>query len=585
MPRVRAVARRRVLGIVGRGQGGAREMIPARHIDDPEKVARLKNYISRYRSDRLWAIQKHFKIRTKDKQLVLLRLNEAQIRLHEMAERQRSAHRPVRIIALKPRKVGVSTYIQARFFHITTTQRFTKAMTAAHDYDATEEIFTMSDLFKAELPEILQPMLRYSNRGEMVFENPDDATRAARPGLRSQLKIGTAGKEDLGRSKDIHLLHCSEVAFWEHPEETQLSLLNAMPQDAVSMLNTEVFFESTANGVGDKFHRDYRAAKEGTSPYEAYFMAWHDFHEYSLPLGQRNPLDFEDTLDSVETELRKAYGVTLEQINWRRWAIDTLCDRDPQKFDQEYPADDESCFLASGRMRFDPKMLRRRLLICSDPPARGNLRQEGSRVRIEENERGPLRMWKPPRLGGRYIIGADVAEGLEHGDYSGGHVYDWDTFEQVAEWHGHEEPWAFGGELAMLGNVYNSALIACEANKDGATVNQRLRNDGYPHLYWRIEEDTRGASGRRRARLGWLTTQKSKPMMINALADSLNDPTCVIPSRETIGECLTFVYRDGGMGAQNGCNDDRVIMSAIVSEVRKRQSLESIYPNARAKEG
>ena len=75
------------------------------------------------------------------------------------------------------------------------------------------------------------------------------------------------------------------------------------------------------------------AAKAGETAYRPYFMAWWEFMEYQMPLTVM-PGDFEDSLDSDEADLQKAYNVTFEQLNWRRWAIKNKCGNDTDKFSQ-----------------------------------------------------------------------------------------------------------------------------------------------------------------------------------------------------------------------------------------------------------
>lgn len=482
------------------------------------------------------------------------------------------------MIGVKPRKVGLSTGIQALFFHRASTRKLQKALTVAHDLDSTEEMFGITDLFYSELPEQLRPMKRYASRGELIFENPDEESRQAHPGLRSQLRIGTAGKIDLGRSKDIHLLHASESPYWPDPERTELALLNAVPD----LPSTMVFKEGTPSGVGTKFYRDYEDAKAGRTAYAPYFMAWWEFQEYQMPLTIR-PEAFEDTLDPEEGKLREAYALTLAQLNWRRWAIVNKCGGEVDRFDQEYPQDDISCFLVSGRPRFDARKLHEMLLAAKDPTAVGLLVTEGSRVKFQEQPRGFVRIWKPPLLSRRYVIGSDVAEGLVDGDFSCGHVYDWESCELCAEWHGHIDPDLFGGELAKLGKIYNNALIGVEANKDGRSVNTWLKNNGYLHLFYRQNLDRR--TNRKTMELGWLTTSQSKPLLIDTLAAHIREGIN-IPSRETISEMMTFVFHNNGsLGAQSGCFDDRVVASAIAMEIRKRHGLGSIYPGLKRNQG
>ena len=482
-------------------------MIPYGQINDRQKRANWESYLEGCFDNRRFYIEDHLKIRTVDKRVVLLKLNEAQEPLFELVERQETAGKPVRIIGVKPRKVGLSTGIQSIFFHMAATHPLTKSLTVAHDLDSTEEMFQMAGLFYDELPDPLKPMKRYSNRKELVFENPDERTRTKQPGLRSQLRISTAGDPDLGRSKDIHLLHCSEMGYWPKHDEALLSVLNSVPD----IPETMVFKEGTPNGWNTPFHKDYLAARDGRSAYLTYFMAWHEFKSYRMPLSV-SAEEFEDSNTDEERDIQKAYSLTLEQLNWRRWAIENKCGRDPEKFRQEYPGNDVECWLLSGRPRFDRKKLQQMLLATREPLFHGYLkstRDNPLHTRLEQNSDGYVRIWTHRKPNHRYVIGADVAEGLEKGDFSSAHVLDREDLSLCAEFHGHLDPDLFGDELAMLGNLYNRALIGVEDNNHGGTVNRALRRLGYPNLYYRQELDDRGS--RKTQRLGWLTNIVTRP--------------------------------------------------------------------------
>jgi hypothetical protein len=61
----------------------------------------------------------HLKIRPKVGPLTPLVLNPAQLELHRQIEAQRAKTGRVRIIVLKARQLGVSTYVAARLYHKT----------------------------------------------------------------------------------------------------------------------------------------------------------------------------------------------------------------------------------------------------------------------------------------------------------------------------------------------------------------------------------------------------------------------------------------------------------------------------------
>ena len=138
-----------------------------------------------------------------------------------------------------------------------------------------------------------------------------------------------------------------------------------------------------------------------------------------MPLSV-SPEEFVDSITDEEQEMRQAYNLTLEQLNWRRWCIENKCGRDPDEFRKEYPGNDSEGWLLSGRPRFDRKKLQQMLLAAGDPAFHGYLTSTTENVlgvKPEANDKGYVRIWTLPKLNRRYWIGADVAEGLEKGDF------------------------------------------------------------------------------------------------------------------------------------------------------------------------
>jgi len=374
-----------------------------RNLRDDKRIELTDQYERLFQS-RIDYVEGCLWIRTKDQRLIPLHLNEPQEQLFLLLVKLLESKKFVRVIIFKARQEGISTAIQALFFHYATTHPYTSGLTVAHDLDSSDELFGISRLFYDNLPEIVKPMVHFSNRKELIFENPDQVGRSTRAGLRSQLRVNTSGKPTAGRSKTIHLLHKSEVAFWENASEVSLSLDQAVPDT----LDTMIFEESTANGLGGKFYQDWQKAKKGETDYVPFFLPWFALKDYSRPIvgGLRA---FEDSLDEEERKLRNAYKLTLEQLNWRRWAIPNKCNGDIELFHQEYPSDDVEAFLASGRLVFSLQILRDLLAQCRDTRAIGNLKSVGSRIELDDNPKGFARMWRRLEPGHSYVIGADPA--------------------------------------------------------------------------------------------------------------------------------------------------------------------------------
>ncbi|WP_156932052.1 hypothetical protein [Bacillus sp. J37] len=406
----------------------------------------------------------------------------------------------------------------------------------------------MSKLFYDELPTPLRPMKKNSNSKELVFENPslDPDEKRKNPGLRSKIKIESANNDGAGRSSTIHNLHVSELAFWKNPDDVMLGLMQAVPNTP----NTMVIVESTSNGVGGMFYNMWQQAERGENDFIPMFFPWFEHAEYSMP----TPEDF--VLTDEEEELKKLYNLTTDQLTWRRWAIRNNCGGDPELFKQEYPSYAEESFLSSGRPRFSIGVLKKWL----------NEAKQGDKGYLEKNQlvtddKGYIEIWEYPKPDTHYVIGADVSEGLENRDYSSASVWDANTKQQVAKWHGHIDPDLFANELEKLGNFYNKALIAVESNNHGFTTLNILKRS-YINLFEmeKYDEDRDIVT----KKLGWQTTKKTKPLVIDNLAYLIREKLIKSYDKTFINECMTYVREENGStNAQSGCHDDTVMSSAI----------------------
>lgn len=194
---------------------------------------------------------------------------------------------------------------------------------------------------------------------------------------------------------------------------------------------------------------------------------------------------------------------------------------------------------------------------------------------FHENRRGLFTLYRDKKeIGqGRYVIGADVAEGLETGDYSCAQVLDHRTCEQVAIWHGHISPEEFAVVLYNMGAFFNNAFIGVERNMHGYGVLNILREKKYPRIYcdYDVASQVLKANVVGDKRYGWHTNEKTKPVMIQDLAAFLNSNHIKLNDFNTIEELTTFVYnKDGKTEAMGGCYDDRVMALAIAVQMFRK---------------
>lgn len=295
------------------------------------------------------------------------RLNSTQrlveSRLNEMMKKKGR----VRAIILKARQTGISTYIQARYYHKITHNKGLLAMILTHQDRATQNLFDMTKRFHDSCPDLVKPTTKAANAKELYFDKLD-----------SRYQTATAGSKEVGRSDTVQLFHGSEVAFWPNAD----THMQGLGQAISAADGTEAILESTANGVGNLFHKMWKAAELGDSDYEAIFIPWFQHEEYTLkcPLDWACPEEFK--------EYGRLYGLSKDQVYWaynknRELAVsmsspvDELC----WKFRQEYPANADEAFQTSGGNPFIPTdlVLRARknsivpsgALVLGVDPARG----------------------------------------------------------------------------------------------------------------------------------------------------------------------------------------------------------------------
>lgn len=268
---------------------------------------------------------KCLKIRTKSGKVVPFEMNVAQKHIHACVEEQREKTGKVRAIILKGRQQGCSTYIEGRFYWRVTHSRGVRAFILTHEEDATNNLFELANRYHENCPELVKPSTSAANAKELHFDKLD-----------SGYKVGTAGNKAVGRSSTVQLFHGSEVGFWPNAQQHAAGILQAIPDEP----NTEVFKESTANGVGNYFHKEWQDAEAGLSDYIAIFVPWYWQDEYQKEV----PQGF--VLDADEQQYMDAYELTLEQMAWRRMKIIEL--KDPILFKQEYPATAAEAFQVTG---------------------------------------------------------------------------------------------------------------------------------------------------------------------------------------------------------------------------------------------
>lgn len=501
--------------------------------------------------------------------------------------------RPIKVIILKARQMGFSTAVEAICYWWTSTNFNINSVIIGNDEKSSLNLYRMFRRYFDNTNILFKPSVRYNTKSDLTFEKFDESGKQI--GLGSAIKIETAKNKSAGRSDTINFLHGSEVATWENGEDLVASLMQTVPDAEVMDKPSMVFLESTAEGRGNYFHKEYVAAVEGKNNYQPAFAPWWILDTYERDatfedLGKLN--DYElflvDLMRQGHDTLGHHFPISEEAIPrklafYRRKAKDFAAT--PERLPQEYPSTWQEAFIASGKNVFNPLALQEmekdatpledvdyyKITPLEDRPYE---EFELEKVQFEPNEtpddftyKAPLKIWEKPKPYKEYAIGADVAEGLKGGDFSVATVVDISTMEVVARWRGHCDPDKFGEILGALGTYYNYALIGVEVNNHGLTTVQKLRDTFYTNLYKRdrgYDEEWETPT----VNLGWKTDMRTKRLMIDDLIKLVRERVIKDKDIVFINEAFSYVRDERGrMNAEEGSHDDVVMSTAIAYQL------------------
>lgn len=482
------------------------------------------------------------KIRTKAGEIKPLVLNVPQTKLQKVVTDQIKAKRPIRIVILKGRQQGFSTWVSGfNYWHLS-QHPASKGLVVAHVAESTNALWEMYKRIHENTPDMLRPSTRYSSRTELVFDKLDTG-----------LRIATAAGKAIGRGEMFSHMHLSEVAFWNPTFASEN--LNGILQCVPNTPNTAVFIESTANGMTGEFYSMWQGAVAGTNGFIPFFSPWFDTPEYREPA----PEGFERTFE--EEDLAATFGLDDEQLQWRRTKI---AQNGIDLFRQEYPCTPEEAFIASGRPVFNPDQIHAMLKTAKDPIERRAV--EAGAVR--EHPYGELFVYHKQDPSEEYYIGADVGIGIRDGDYSVAQVFD-SKKRQVAVWRGQVQPDYFASILEALGYYYNTARVAPERNAHGLLTAVRLGRDLlYPNVWTDIAEGQ--LIDKESINIGFLTTARTKPLVIDKLRGALREGEIELNDKTTLREMLSFIVTESGnMEAEQGAHDDCVMALAICNHIHE----------------
>ncbi len=429
------------------------------------------------------------------------------------------------IIGLKARQIGWTTIGVATAVHDVLFNLEHPWLFVSRTEGAAQKMLEKAVYAYYRLPEWMRqmlPKLEQQTQSAIVFANGSR--------IESVPATGSTGRGDA-----VYGALLDECAFMEYAEDIWGAVEPLVYGPAMLF--------STANGMGNFFHEIWLDSERDDSVWKGIFYPW----------------------DVVKTRDQEWYDHAKASFRGREWL-----------FYQEYPKTPEEAFAKSGRVAFGSDILDD-CFHAIDPHKRfawdvGEGAKELKDGQVADIE---IMQWKPPRVirdkEGRpkwkpsYVVGADVAEGLEHGDFSYVTVFDANTGEQMASCKSSIPVSYLDGLILWLAEEYWQALVVVERNNAGVLPLDRLyRDHWYPRLY-RMDTFARFRTSDRTPQYGWRTDRATKPKMVNDFVFALSESAVLLHDPDFLMESRTFVADGRGSYSATSNNHDDVVMGTLIA--------------------
>lgn len=540
---------------------------------------------------------------------ILFRLSRPQRRFVERLERLRKAGKPIRIVLLKARQWGGSTVSQLYMAWLQLVHKVgLNSLIIAHQGAGSDEIKDMFDrMIKAYPVEMLYKLGEAYDANEPKLVGVGKSGSIYRvPQRNCKIKIGTAERPDSCRGGDYNLVHLSEVGLWKATEgKKPEDIVRSACSGVLYRPYTMIVYESTANGTGNFFQREYDMASKGKSQFEAMFVSWFDIEIYSTPVD--DILSFAASLydnrnnDNVASSREESgkylwwlweKGATLEAIHW--YILERAKYNEHASMASEYPSDDVEAFVHSGTMVFDKYKVEAFKKYCKEPRFVGDVyadADEGKNalknLRFVEDRQGVLWIWEKPEIDedekvtNRYLTVVDVGGRSSKADWSVIVVFDRLFMAEggrpavVAQWYGHCDIDLLAWKAAQIAAFYDNSLLVIESNTL-ETHDKERDVDGdqsqfilnqikgvYPNLYARKQSEEDILQGLP-TKYGFHTNVATKPMVISTMVKVIRENLYVERDARCLDEYLTYEKKpNGAYGAIIGKHDDLLMTRAI----------------------
>lgn len=387
------------------------------------------------------------------------------------------------VLACRQSGKSISTCAYLLHYAIFNSEKFVAIL--ANKAATAKEMLSRITLMLENLPFFLQPGCKVLNKGSIEFSN------------NTRMEAHATSSSSI-RGKSVSLLYLDEFAFVENDVEFYTSTYPVVSSGKTS----RVIITSTANGIGNMFHKIYEGAVQGTNEFHPCRVDWWD-----VP-GRDE-----------------------------KWKEQTIANTSQDQFEQEFG---NSFGRGTGRTLISPTQL---LALRAINPV---------------EVKGGTHIYTRPKELHNYVMTIDTAKGRGQ-DYSVFSVIDVTEipFKQVACFRDNMiSPLLFPDFIYKMAKWYNDAYLIVESNDQGSLVWRALRYEfEYENMY--VGKVANGTT------FGLEQTRKTKRIGCSNLKDLIEEGKLEVVDAETIRELGTFEAKGSSYEATQGNHDD-LVMSLVM---------------------
>ena len=325
----------------------------------------------------------------------------------------------------------------------------------------------------------------------------------------------------------------------------------------------KAFLISTPNGLDEIYYEAYEGAISGTNKFKITHLKWWQDPRFNkdLRLIKTNDIigwiqkpENEKTEEVIESAINFHIDVMLKLLEegykpHSSW-YENMC-RDMNLNKRMINQELECAFIGSGDNVIDGQVLRKQEEVNVIPPI------------YKDNEwDNHLWVWQMPQKGHRYILALDVSRG-DSEDATGMCIIDYDTFEQVLEYHGKIPPDIAAQLVNHYGKMYNALSTFDITGGMGIAATQKLKELNYPKAllhYDNISENDIYFVPSPDAIPGINFASKNRrSQIIAALEEAISRGDFKMRSERLVAELKKFIYKNGRPDHMKGSHDDLIM--------------------------